>query len=228
MRSFTTLTGLASIALIVSSNVQAAPSSSIASRSSPQLSCADQSKETKGQLYAGDYYYGSTETKLGYKSVTDSTGKEELQVVKYDENDSTIRLLSNVIKRQCNSTALNMFSNQAKFGTNQPVKILADVGRDGIPYCIGLSNSSGNPSDIALVPCSFVDDDSQLNQFWVSQWKYANVFPAIGKSNVTDDVHNYQPIKPPGDDESSGVYTTEPNQSSDPYETYKSFYISSA
>ncbi|PWN32716.1 uncharacterized protein FA14DRAFT_162030 [Meira miltonrushii] len=225
MHSFQTIVRLASVALIVSSSIQAAPTSNTV-RSAPQLSCQNDAQEVNGQLYAGDYYYGSGSTKLGYKSVTDASGKEELQVVKYDENDTTIRLLDNVIRRQCNSTALNMYSNQGKFATNSPVKILADVGRDGIPYCVGLSDPAGNPSDIALVPCSFVDDDSQANQFWVSQWKYANLYPAVGKSNKTDDVDNYQPIKPPADDANPAVYTTEPAcESCNPYATYNSFYI---
>lgn len=225
MHTLSTLACLASIALIVSSSIQAAPTANSV-RSTPQLSCQNDDQDRKGQLYAGDYYYGSSSTKLGYKSITDSNGKEELQVVQFDENDTTIRLLDNVIRKECNSTALNMYTYPGKFGSNSAVKILADVGRDGIPYCLGLSDPAGNPSDIALVPCSFVDDDSQTNQYWVSQWKYGNLFPAVGKSKSTDNVENYQPIKPPTEDAEPAVYTTEPVcENCDTYSTYKSFYI---
>lgn len=225
---FTKIISLASVALILSSSIQAAPPSFNSIRSAPQLSCADNSEDDKGQLYAGDYNYGSASTKIGYKSVTDANGKEELQVVKYDENDSTIRLLDSVIKRQCNSTALNLYTDSDESVTNYSVKILADVGRHGIPYCVGLSNPSGNPSNIALVPCSFIDDDSQANQFWISQWKYANLFPVIGKSNKAGELDNYQPIKPPSDNANPAVYTTEPQcKKCDIESTYQSFYVSS-
>ncbi|KIS65766.1 uncharacterized protein UMAG_06146 [Mycosarcoma maydis] len=181
--------------------VHAAPAQQL-DQQRTRLLCDWDNKYHHSHLFAGDYNYGNIvgAPKLGYKSFTED-GKDVLRVVKIDPDDSTIKPLA-PIEVSCNSTALNYFSHQGEFGKNTPVKLLADVGRDGVPFCIGIRDPTSNPTDIVLVPLSDFDDESQANQFWMSQFKYNNLLPLVGKSNTSENVehNNTWPILAPTDD----------------------------
>ncbi|TKY86842.1 hypothetical protein EX895_004129 [Sporisorium graminicola] len=201
MRTFS-LTAFAALSLAA---VHAAPAKQL---QRAKLSCDWDNKLPGAQLSAGDYNYGSKDFDVGYKSFTQEDGEEILRVVKVDPNDATISPLSSVIQVSCNSTALNYYVHRGQFGANTPVKLLADVGRHGIPYCVGIHDPDTDPTDIVLVPCSDYDDESQANQFWLEQFKYDNLFPLVGKSNTSANVEhsNSWPILIPADDANPQVF----------------------
>lgn len=218
-----------SIAAALLATVHAAPAKHVRDTGA-KLSCDWDNKRPGAQLSAGDYNYGSGGVDLGYKSFTED-GKEILRVVKVDPNDSAIRPLDGVIQVSCNSTALNYYSHRTEFGKNNPVKLLADVGRHGVPYCVGIQDPNSHPTDVVLVPCSDNDDDSQANQFWMSQFKYANLFPLVGKSSTSDNIeyNNTWPVLKPAEDAKPQVYRAEPFDCESPcnsLDKYQSFYVS--
>ena len=204
MRTTSLLTAV--LGALFLNSVHAVPTKQV---QSARLSCDWDNKGSALQLYAGDYNYGFSypAVALGYKSFTEN-GNEIIRVVKLDPQDTTISPLNKVIRVSCNSTALNYYGHQGTFGSNIPVKLRSGIGRDGIPYCVGIQDPAKDPTEIVLVPCSEYDDDSQANQFWMSQFKYNNLYPLIGRSNTSDNVerNNSWPLLQPADGENPQVY----------------------